>query len=151
MADGVFQLIDLESDYAFEFQYFPETVSTSSRANWNEQDTTMGVRPLFYANADPKRVSVRDAILDSTETNTSLQPDFELLSYFHSELEQGGVPTAILAVWGDQQLRCVMTELNIEQIMFSQEGNCQRAKVSFELIELQPDSENTTVEIGDDT
>ena len=146
MAEGSFQLIDILSDFAFEFPFFPEQIRTQDRANWEQQETTIGVKPLFYANSDPMRISVQDLYLDNTDTNTSLKPDLDLLRLFKTELEEGGPPPPMLAIWGDHELRCVLEDLTIEQMYFSEAGNCLRAKISMELVELQPDGEVTTVQ-----
>jgi hypothetical protein len=147
---GTFQLIDLSSDFAFQFPYFPDNVMLSGRANWHQQETTFGVKPLFYANADPLRVSVREIELGSVDSQVSLKPDIDLLRMFQQELEEGGPPPPMLALWGDQRLRCVLEDLTIEQTMFDEEGKCTRAIVSLELTELQPDGEVTTVRTSED-
>lgn len=147
MADGTFQLIDILSDFAFEFPFFPESITMTERANWEPQETTIGIKPLFYANSEPLQIAVRDIYLDSTETNTSLKPDLDLLRLFKAELEEGGPPPPMLAVWGDHSERCVLTDLTIEQINFDSEGNCNRAKIEIELMQLQEDGEETTVNV----
>lgn len=151
MADGKFQLIDIGSDFAYEFPFFPETIRSMEGANWQPQETTIGIKPLFYANGEPRGVSVDELYLDSTDTDTSLKPDLDLLRLFKTELEEGGPPPPMLAVWGDNEFRCVLTRLDIEEIYFNPEGLCTRAKIGIELLELQPDGEATGVELGDDT
>ncbi len=148
MAEGTFQLIEVETDYAFEFPFFPENVSISGGANWNPQETTQGVKPLMYANTEPTRISLTDIHLDETMTGVSLKPTLDLLRMFKNEVAEGGPPPAILALWGDEELLCVMTGLDIEQIMFNPEGECIRARLQIELLELQPEGESTTVEVG---
>ena len=148
MADGnTFQLIDIGSEYAFEFQFFPESISIQDGANWVPQDTTIGVKPLFYANGEPTVISVSDLILDNTDNGVSLKPDLDLLRLFKTELEEGGPPPALLAVWGDQEERCVLVDLNIEQIFFNDNGECIRAKIGLELLQLQDDGEATDVTV----
>jgi Contractile injection system tube protein len=150
MANSRFQLIDLGSDFAFEFPFFPENIRMNGRANWEPQNTTIGVKPLFYGNCEPMRISVQDLHLDSTETATSLKPDLDLLRLFKTELEEGGPPPAMMAIWGDHNERCVLEELTIEQILFDDQGNCIRAKIGIELIELQPEGEASTVTVIDE-
>lgn len=146
MAD-TFQLIDLSSDYAFEFQYFPESISMQTGANWVPQDTTIGVKPLFYANGEPTVISVRDLILDNTEIDVTLKPDLDILRLFKTELEEGGPPPPLLAVWGDHEERCVLVDLNIEHIYFNPAGECTRAKIGLELLQLQEDGEAISVRV----
>lgn len=148
MANGKFQLIDLETDFAFEFPYFPEEIGLNHAANWEPQNTTAGIRPLFHANREPYAVSVRDLILDQTERNESLKPLLDDLELFMTELADGRPPSGLLAVWGDYSLRCVLADLSIVQIFFSEEGNCIRARIGIELLRLQEDGESTTVKLG---
>ena len=145
--EGKFQLIDIGSDFAYEFQYFPEEISLQDSANWNAQETTMGVKPLFYASGEPSIISVENLILDNTETGVSLKPDLDLLRLFKTELEEGGPPPAMLAIWGDWSERCVLTRLDITQIYFDAEGNCLRARIGIDLTQLQEDGEETSVNI----
>jgi hypothetical protein len=85
-------------------------------------------------------------ILDNTDTNESLTETLdELKSFVMDEDSDTGSPPALLAVWGDRKERCVLTDLTIEEIMFTDEGLPIRARISLELLELQPDGEGTGV------
>ena len=149
MAQSTFQLIDIDSDFAYEFPFFPENIRTVDRANWEPQDTTIGTKPLFYANGEPLQISV-ELYLDTTAFNTSLKPDIDLLRLFKAELPEGGVPGPMLAIWGDTKVRCVLADLTIEESMFNDEGNPTRAKVNVELTQLQEDGESTSVRETED-
>lgn len=140
-----FQLIDLETDFAFEFPYFPEQIDLNHASNWEPQDTTIGKRPLFYANREPVAISVRDIILDNTETDASLKDTLDTLGLFQEELADGRPPSPLLAVWGDHSIRCVLIEINEEQIMFNAAGDCTRAKIGLELLEIQEYGEAVSV------
>lgn len=143
MAD--FQLIDLTSNIAFTFQYFPETVKITDRANWDSQNMTVGKKPLFYGNREPQQISVDDLYLDKTETDLSLKADLDDLRTLMDEVEGKGVPPALLALWGDQKLRCVLQDLSVDQIMFNDRGECTRARISIQLLELQLEGQAVTV------
>ncbi len=147
---SVFQLIDLTSNISFTFQFFPEAMRHSERVNWSPQDTTIGVRPLFYQNSEPRQLSVNDLILDSTEDDRSLVPDLDDLRALKAEVETIGMPTPLLAVWGTQKLRCVLQQLEIEEVYFNRDGDPTRARISIELLEIQEDGEATSVTITDD-
>ncbi|HMU34478.1 MAG TPA: hypothetical protein PKC89_11485 [Pyrinomonadaceae bacterium] len=147
---SVFQLIDLTSNISFTFQFFPEAMRHSERVNWSPQDTTIGVRPLFYQNTEPRQLSVNDLILDSTEDDRSLVPDLDDLRALKAEVETIGMPTPLLAVWGTQKLRCVLQQLEIEEVYFNRDGDPTRARISIELLEIQEDGEATSVTITDD-
>lgn len=144
---SVFQLIDLSSNISFTFRYFPERITTSGRANWTPQETSIGVKPLFYGNTEPLRISVDELVLDNTDTNNSLRGDLEDLRLFATEIEDGGTPPALLAVWGEHRVRCVLTDYSIEEEEFSPEGEPLRARIRLDLIELQEEGEATSVRV----
>lgn len=148
---STFQLLDIESEFAFEFQFFPEEITHRNRANWEPQNTTIGTKPLFYANSEPEVISITEAYVDYTHERVSIESDFELLKLMMTELEEGGPPPALLAIYGDTQLRCVLTDLSGRKTMFTEEGEPTRLCFDIELMELQPDGESTSVEEGDET
>lgn len=143
-----FQLFDIDSDFAYEFPIFPEQIRTSGRANWEPQETTSGTKPLFYGNTDPLVINIDEAVIDYAIENVSAASDVDLLRMMHSEPEQGGPPPALVAMWGDRKIRCVMTNLHIREEMFNSRGNPTRLRVTMELTELQPDGEATDVQVG---
>lgn len=150
MAEAGLALINLENgDAAFVFQFFPTTVSTTDRANWNAQETTIGIKPLFYANREPRQIAFDELYLDNTDTNLSLTEDLKRLKNLFEETEKG-TPPALLAIWGDRRERCVLEELSIEEKYFNTDGEPIRAQIRMSLIQLQPDSTETTgVRIGE--
>lgn len=145
MAEETFQLIDLETDYAFEFPYFPEQVRVSEAANWQPQDVTMGTKPLFYANGEPRLISLTDVILDNTEAGDPLTETLDSIRLFKTEMLDGRPPQPLLVVWGDNVYLCVMTAFDCEHIMFTPEGYCTRARVALEFMQIQEDGETVIV------
>ncbi len=130
-------LINLEGGESFIFEFFPVTVSTTDRANWEAQETTIGVKPLFYANREPRKTDFPELYLDKTITNESLTPTLAALKELFVETGNG-TPPALLAVWGDRSERCVLEELTIEEIFFSsREGYPIRARIKLTLTQLQ--------------
>lgn len=129
-------LINLEGGETFVFQYFPASVSTTDRANWQAQETTIGVKPLFYANREPRETDFPELWLDNTETNESLTPDLKSLKSLLEETGNG-TPPALLAAWGDRQERCVLQELVVEETFFNLEGHPIRARIRLRLLQLQ--------------
>jgi hypothetical protein len=145
-----FVLINLEGAGDFFFDLFPKEIQTTGRAVWEQQDTTIGVKPIFYANRDPKRITVPEVFLDRTDTQESIKPDIEALEALQAEVPTLGRPPALLAIWGDEQFRCVLEEVTINRKWFSAEGNPQRAMVTLQLLELQEESESVDVVVRDD-
>ena len=141
-------LINLIAEGAFVFQFFPSKVSSTDRANWNPQETTIGVKPLFFANRDPRRIDFDELWLDNTATNESLTPQIKRLREMMQETERG-TPPPLLAAWGDRNERCVLEELNISEEFFNESGAPIRVRVSLKLIQLQPESGTTSVRVLD--
>ncbi len=136
-------LINLESSGAFTFQIFPATVETTDRANWEAQNTTIGVKPLFYANREPRTIEFPELYLDSTDTNQSLTGEIKELRALFEETAKG-TPPALLAAWGDRNERCVLQELTIEEIFFNRDGHPIRCRIKASLTQIQPDSNEAT-------
>lgn len=147
---GQFVLVNLEGAGTFTFRFFPQEIQTTARATWEPQDVTTGVKPLFFGNRDPKRLSVPELFLDRTDAIESIEPDIRALEALQVEDAKLGRPPALLAIWGDEQLRCVLEEVTVNRKWFSPEGNPQRASVSLQLLELQEEGEAVDVVVNDD-
>lgn len=142
-------LINLEDQQAFTFQYFPANVQTVDRTNWGAQETTTGVKPLFYANREPRLLDFPELWLDNTTTNESLTPQIKELRKLLEETEKG-TPPALLAAWGDRNERCVLQEMAIEEKFFNTDGYPIRLRIRMTLIQLQPETrESTSVKVVD--
>jgi hypothetical protein len=144
-----FVLINLEGTGSFFFDFFPKEISTTGRATWEPQDVTIGVKPIFYGNRDPERISVPEVMLDRTKTQESIKDDIANLAALQHEDPKLGRPPALLAIWGDEQYRCVLEELTVNRTRFSTEGTPQRASVSLQLLELQEERESVDVVVTD--
>ena len=99
----------------------------------------LGVKPLFYANREPKRITVEEVFLDRTDTGESITDDIDGLLALQHEVPKLGRPPALLLIYGDRQQRVVLEEVTITEQWFSPEGNPQRAKLSLQLVEIQED------------
>lgn len=149
---SVLVLIDISSQASFEFQYFPNSVRTQRGVNWRPQDTTIGTKPLLYENREPKRLSFTELWLDNTDDGQSLTQTLDELEEFcTSETDSGGGsrgrPAILLATWGDRKLRCVLTDLNVEEEFFNEQGEPTRARLSIELLEIQEFAEGALISI----
>lgn len=133
---GTFQLVNLSGSGTVEFIYFPPRIGINNRANWNGQDVTTGVKPLFYSNREPRRVRVDELYLVRVDENVSISDDLDLLFELQEETK-AGTPPALLAVWGDRQARVVLEELDIEQQFFTPDGSPTRARISLTLLQVQ--------------
>lgn len=133
-----FMLVNLSSkrNESFTFVNFPGSTSTEDQANWESQNTTIGVKPLQYANREPQRIEANDLYFDKSATNESITPDLERLRALQRETEQG-VPSPLLLVVGDWQKRVVLQTVRVESDYFREDGAPLRAKISLTMVELQ--------------
>lgn len=134
-----FGLTNLEGPGGFIFIRFPTAIGTSARANWQVQEVTVGTKPLYFANREPKQIRVDDLLLDNTATGDSVTPDIEALFRLLEELEGKGRPPALLARWGDREERCVLADLNVSEEFFNFDGTPIRARISVTLLQFQED------------
>lgn len=130
---GQFLLIDLYNQRDFVFQFFPPGVVTESGANWQPQDVTIGMQPLFYANRPPRALKVEQLWFDKTATGESVKPEIDKLEALLEETQMGGTPPVLLAMWGDEKFRGVLTSLRINRQFFARDGKTLRAEVAIEL------------------
>lgn len=149
MAQAGLILINLENQGAFVFEFSPASLRTSDRANWQPQETTVGVKPLFYMNREPRQIEFPEVYLDNTMTGESLTGKIEELRMLLEETEKG-TPPVLLVGWGDRNERCVLEELSIEECFFNSANEPTRARVSLSFLQIQPDGGETTgVRVGE--
>lgn len=135
---AIFSLINLAESGVFEFQFFPAKISFSDRNNWEAQNTTIGVKPLFYANREPRRITVDDVWFDNTDIGEPILLDdlFKLMQ----ENPERGTPPPLLAVWGEHQERVVLEEIEVSEEFFNEDGGTLRARLRLTLMQIQPDN-----------
>jgi phage FluMu protein Com len=56
-APDKFVLMDTTGRGDVTFQYFPERIQTSARANWEPQDALGGMKPIIYGNREPMKAN----------------------------------------------------------------------------------------------
>lgn len=132
-----FSLINLTGSETIEFDFFPRSIRTETRNNWEQQDVTIGARPLFYANRDARTVQIDELYLDGSG-GESIAPQIEALEQLYQETERGS-PPMLLAQWGDRSIRAVLGSMSIEEIYFSENGDPLRARVTLTLLEVTSD------------
>jgi hypothetical protein len=136
---------------AFVFDFFPRSISTLARANWEQQNTTIGVKPIAYTNRDPQRLSIDELWLDKTDSGESIRDDINALLELHHETKNG-TPPLLLAIYGeDGEVRpVVVEEIRIEETFFNSFGEPLRARVSLQLLEHQELNERNSSNARDD-
>ncbi|HYX72427.1 MAG TPA: hypothetical protein VE732_06630 [Nitrososphaera sp.] len=134
---------DFGSPTSFAFTYFPTEIEINGRANWNAQNTIWGVKPLLYANREPKRITVNDLLLYKNEN--SVRDDIDALlslqderSWVNKKGVPGGAPPPILGVvWGEYQQRVVLEDITIRETKFDVIGEVICAYVDLVFVEVQ--------------
>jgi len=150
--EGKFVLIPLTGGPTIIFQFFPTApIVVSRRADWPEQEVTIGTKPLFYMNRDPRKLEVGEIWMDKTDIDVSLTPDIEQLLSLQNE-QADGTPPKILAMWGDRTETCVLEEVRVEESFHNPSGEPIRVKVSLVLKEHQLGSQSraaaSTIALG---
>ncbi|HXG23677.1 MAG TPA: hypothetical protein VNJ09_03910 [Chthonomonadales bacterium] len=137
LSRGQFIIINLCGGGVFRFQYFPTApIRLARRANWEEQETTIGTKPLFYMNRDPRQPEIEEVWLDKSDTNESVTPEIEALLALQDETCEG-TPPPLLALWGDRQERVILEEVQVEEMYHAPGGWPIRAKLSLTFKEIQ--------------
>ena len=121
----------------FRFSFFPTSIETNARANWQAQDTTVGTKPIFYANREPRRLTVNNLMLEGSEGNASVATHIALLFSLMDEVPNQGRPPFLLAVWGETSVRCVLEDVTVTEEFFRADGEPIRARVSLSLLQFQ--------------
>lgn len=127
---------NLESNQSFIFRFFPTEIETSRRANFEPQDVTTGVMPLFYANREGRRLAFPTLWLDNSVTGESLTPEIQELFALQNETIEGKPPTLSVA-WGDREEQVVLEEISVTENAFLSNGTPIRARLSLSFIEMQ--------------
>lgn len=129
-------LVNLNSGGAWVFQFFPSSISTDDRANWEAANISTGTKPLIYANREAQRIEINDVWLDSSETDESLKQDIEGLRDLMKQSSGGTPPPLLSFICGDWQQKVVLESLRTERQLFDRQGRTIRARVSLTLIEV---------------
>lgn len=139
-------LIDLNSQASFEFQFFPSSLELEGGANWEQQNTAGGKKPLFYSNSDGTRLTFPELWWDSTDTGESLNPRMdELRGFCLDEQDDRGAPPSLLATWGDAKLQCVLSRYRFVPEFWDGDGNPLRVRLDLEFLEIQDEGEATNL------
>jgi hypothetical protein len=146
---GEFHIVCVYRNESFVFMvgkrsHFPAKIQTEDQAYWEAQNTTIGIKPLFYSNRDPRRTTIDELYLDSTASGESLTPTIERLRFLMEETDEGN-PSLLLVLWGDRQETAVLTKLTIIETFFARNGNPLRAQVSLELLQVKEKERTRTV------
>ncbi len=134
-ADGI-ALVNLTSGGAWVFQYFPTSVETEDRVNWETQNVTIGVKPLTYENTEPQHIEIPEVWLDGSDLNEPLNDEIESLRSLMRETTEG-MPPRLLLIIGDYQPVVILESLHVKRQFFDRAGNVLRALVSMSFIEFE--------------
>ncbi len=143
-----FTLVNVYKHESWQFFYFPTEIETASEANWEPQNTTIGVKPLFYMNREPTSLTINDLLLDGSLSGKSITPQIKRLRALQEETAKG-TPSTLIALWGDRQETVVLKTLTIREQFFAPQGFPLRARVNLALIQIQDQNRVNIVEDDD--
>jgi hypothetical protein len=129
-------IVSLYDNSYIELPYFPTEISTEEGANYQPQDTTTGVRPLFYANRDGQHITFQ-VWIDRTDPNQSIEPEINKLRAWMKEVGRGGEsrqPPMLLLACGDWRPRVVLERMNVRKTLFNSSNQAIRAEVHLTFI-----------------
>ncbi|WP_434686382.1 hypothetical protein [Pseudanabaena minima] len=126
---------------AINFQFNPESLSFSRTVNWKVEDgayTAAGFPKVSYSNRGAETLKLSNLWFDTYEypTKTSV---LDLISPIIKSTEIAGSlkrPPVYIFAWGEQYLKCVVTNISYDLTMFLADGTPVRAKVSIDLQEV---------------
>jgi phage protein U len=133
-----FTITNLFSNGHFIFKYFPREISTEDAVNWEAQNTTVGTKPLSYANREPQRIVIDELWLDQSDTNSPITTILEeLRSLLEVDTLKGSPPLLIINGGGiNNEGAVVLEKLTIKQTFFTPEGKPLRASVGLTFLEV---------------
>jgi hypothetical protein len=126
---------------AINFQFNPSSLSFSRSVNWKVESgayTTAGFPKVSYSNRGAETLKLSNLWFDTYEyaTKTSV---LTLISPIIKSTEIAGSlkrPPVYIFAWGEQYLKCVVTNISYELTMFLADGTPVRAKVNIDLQEV---------------
>ena len=126
---------------AINFQFNPDSLSFSRSVTWAVEAgayTAAGFPKVSYSNRGAETLKLSNLWFDTYEyaTKTSV---LDLISPIIKSTEIAGSlkrPPVYIFAWGEQYLKCVVTNINYELTMFLADGTPVRAKVSIDLQEV---------------
>lgn len=135
---GSLVIVNLDAGSSFIFRFFPEDITSSGKADWKPQHVSTRTAPLFYAGRQPRELQLGPLWLDNAATgDVSVTDEIAQLFELQQIVQGRGAPPALLARWGDNTFRGVLTEMSVKQQHFTREGSPLRAEVNLSLLELQ--------------
>ncbi len=115
---------------------FPEEINTDDRTNWEEADVAGGLKPLFFANADPQKITIRELCVDHTRTNNSVEPVIETLRSWMRPKERESAPPPLELITAGWKQKGVLSELGVKRQFWTKDGVCIRAYLDLTFNEL---------------
>lgn len=115
---------------------FPEEINTDDRTNWVSVDVANSLKPLFFANTEPQKITIKNLCIDNTRTNESVEPTIEQLrSWMRPNMRDSSPPPVQILTVGWRQ-RCVLSGLNVKRSFATRNGIYIRAYLDLTFDEL---------------
>jgi hypothetical protein len=125
---------------AINFQFNPSSLSFSRSVTWKTESayTAAGFPKVSYSNRSPETLSLKNLWFDTYE-NATKKSVLDLIAPIIKATEVVGSlkrPPVYIFAWGDDYLKCVVTNISYELTLFLADGTPVRAKVSIDLQEV---------------
>lgn len=133
---GNLTIINLRGGGIIKLQ-FPKEIGTDDRSNYEAADVASDLKPLSFANAEPRRIVLDELVLDNTRTNASVEPTILTLRSWMRPKTGEGSPPELQIVTVDFSQKCVLTELSAKRTFFTKPGVCIRAYLQLSFDELK--------------
>lgn len=146
------QLINLDDPSGegdFLFHFFPTSISTQDRANYEAQDVAGYVKPITYVNTEAQVIEFPEVWLDTTDADEgfvdqafSVLPDIERLrALMRRPARPGGeladAPPLLQLVCGDWTPTVVLVEMRADRKRFTTQNIQNRAILSLTFWEVR--------------
>jgi Contractile injection system tube protein len=137
----------------FTFQYFPQEISTSDHANYEEADTLGGFRPVMYGNNNRRRITVNELTLDTSQSGgESLTPQLTVLRGLiapRNQQGESGEPPLLFVTFSDYSATVLLEALEVRLTYFNSNGEPIRASIDITLIQTSQVESVTTKFVTD--
>jgi hypothetical protein len=146
------QLINLDDPSGagdFLFHFFPTSIETKDRANYEALDVAGFVKPISYSNTEPQAIEFPEVWLDTTDADEgyvdqafSVLPDIERLrALMRRPVTAGGeladAPPRLMLIVGDWTPTVVLVEMRADRKRFSRQNIQNRAILSLTFWEVR--------------
>lgn len=132
-----FSIINLTAGGGEVKLIFPEEVNTEDRSNWESVDVANALKPLFFANIEPQKITIDKLCIDNSHSLESVEPVIAKLRNWMRVKERESAPPVLQILTAGWQQRCVLTGMSVKRSFWTNNGICIRAYLNLTFEEYQ--------------